>query len=80
MNEYEAVEVWRELAPLDASLRRHRPMGARDRPFFDVVVPAFALSGKDIETILKTASARSLESGVQIENGQAVMVIFGVTG
>lgn len=76
MTEEQAIEVWRELAPLDASVRRDHDGGANDPVTYDVALWARRLSGKQLVEVIRTADAHGLEVAIEVESGDPVLTLY----
>lgn len=73
MTEETAIEVWRELAPLEASVVRETRQGANDPVFYCVQLPAMRLSGKQLSGVMQIVSERGLDLSIDIYGGHPII-------
>lgn len=76
MTEEQAIEVWRELAPLDAMVRRIHCVGANDPAAYDVALWARRLSGKQLVEVIRTADAHGLEVQITVEGAYPLLSLY----
>lgn len=75
MTEEQALEIFRELDPLDAELRRAHFLGASDPHEFDVIIEANPLTGDQIIDIIRKSSGKGMEVTVDSFGDRAVLVV-----
>lgn len=75
MTEEQALEIFREIDPLDGALRRAHFPGANDPFDFDVVLDANPLSAAQVIEVIRAATAKGMEVTVDSECDRAILVI-----